>query len=63
MGLKFQKRNRLEELKALDDVTLSSIGDTDMEISHYDYQQVADRINEELDRVQLEYNLRYDFPV
>jgi len=63
MGVNYgQLRNRLEELKALDDVTLASIGDTDMEIWNYDYQQVAERINEELDRVQAAYNKRFNFP-
>lgn len=33
-----------------------------MEIWNYDYQQVADRINQELDRVQAEYNRRFNFP-
>ena len=63
MGVNYgQPRNRMEELKALDDVTLASIGDTDMEIWQYDYQQVADRINEQLDIVQAEYNKRFNFP-
>ena len=67
MGVNYgQLRNRLEELKAtniVNPVVLASIGDTDMEIWQYDYQQIADQINEELDRVQLEYNLRFNFPI
>ena len=66
MGVNFgQQRNRLEELKGtniVNPVVLASIGDTDMEVWQYDYQQIADRINEELDRVQREYNERYNFP-
>jgi len=66
MGVNFgQFRNRLEELKAtniVNPVVLASIGETDMEVWQYDYQQVADRINEELDRVQADYNERYNFP-
>lgn len=66
MGVNFgQMRNRLEELKAtniVNPVVLASIGETDMEVWQYDYQQVADHINEELDRVQSDYNERYNFP-
>ena len=66
MGVNFaQPRNRLEELKAtniVNPVVLASIGETDMEVWQYDYQQVADHINEELDRVQEAYNERYNFP-
>lgn len=63
MGVNYgQLRPRLQELKALDPVTLASIGDTDMEIWQYDYQQVADRINEQLDIVQRAYNERFNFP-
>lgn len=62
MGIKYQKRNRLEELKSLDDVTLASIGDTDMEIWQYDYTQIADEINESLDKIQADYNKRFNFP-
>lgn len=66
MGVNFgQMRNRLEELKQtniVNPVVLASIGDTDIEIWEYDYQQVADHINEELDRVQTDYNERYHFP-
>lgn len=66
MGVNYgQLRNRLEELKATNVVTpvvLASIGDTDMEIWQYDYQQVAEQINEELDRVQADYNKRFNFP-
>lgn len=62
MGVKYELRPRLQELKALDDVTLASIGDTDMEIWQYDYQQIADLINEQLDIVQSNYNKRFNFP-
>jgi len=66
MGVNYgQQRNRLEELKAtniVNPVVLASIGDTDMEVWQYDYQQIADQINEELDRVQEEYNRRFNFP-
>jgi len=60
-----QFRNRLEELKAsniVNPVVLASIGETDMEVWQYDYQQVADLINDELDIVQAEYNKRFNFP-
>ena len=66
MGVNYgQARNRLEELKAsniVNPVTLASIGDTDMEVWQYDYQQVADRINEQLDIVQKAFNKRYNLP-
>lgn len=66
MGVNFgQPRNRLEELKAtniVNPVVLASIGETDMEVWQYDYQQVADLINDELDRIQKDYNERYNFP-
>ena len=66
IGVNFgQLRNRLEELKAtniVNPVVLASIGETDMEVWQYDYQQVADQINEELDRVQKDYNERFNFP-
>lgn len=66
MGVNFgQFRNRLEELKASDQVNpvvLAAIGETDMEVWQYDYQQVADLINAELDEVQANYNKRFNFP-
>lgn len=66
MGVNFgQARNRLEELKAtniVNPVVLASIGETDMDVWQYDYQQVADHINEQLDTVQEAYNERYNFP-
>lgn len=49
-------------MQTLDPVTMSSIGATDMDFWIFDYTQVADRINEELDIVQAEYNFRYNFP-
>lgn len=66
MGVNFgQFRNRLEELKAsniVNPVVLASIGETDMEVWQYDYQQVADLINAELDIVQANFDERYNFP-
>ncbi len=66
MGINYaQPRNRLEELKSshiVNPVVLASIGETDMEVWQYDYQQVADLINEELDIVQANYNERFNFP-
>lgn len=66
MGINFgQFRNRLEELKStrqVNPVVLASIGDTDMDVWQYDYQQVADLINAELDQVQADYNERFNFP-
>lgn len=66
MGVNYgQPRNRLEELKAtniVNPVVLASLGEYDMYAWQYDYQQIADQINEELDRVQEEYNKRFNFP-
>lgn len=66
MGINYgQFRNRLEELKAtsqVNPVVLASIGETDMDVWQYDYQQVADLVNAELDIVQAEYNRRFNFP-
>ena len=63
MGVNYgQLRNRMEELKDLDSVTMTSIGDTDMDYWIFDYTQIADRINEELDKVQANYNRRFNFP-
>lgn len=63
MGINYgQQRPRLEELKSLPGPTLASLGDEDIEFDIYDYQQVADEINEQLDKTQAAYNERYNFP-
>jgi len=63
MGVNYgQPRPRMQDMTRLDPVTLASIGETDMDFWIFDYTQVAERINEELDRVQAEYNIRFNFP-
>ncbi|MFV2014889.1 MAG: hypothetical protein ACC656_05655 [Candidatus Heimdallarchaeota archaeon] len=63
MGINYgKKRNRSEDLPALRETVLSSIGATNINYEKYDYQQVADQINENLDSAQDRYNEKYNFP-
>ena len=63
MGVNYgQLRNRMEDLKDLSGPTMASIGDTDIEFDIFDYTQIADEINAQLDITQANYNERYNFP-
>lgn len=63
MGVNYGKfRNRSEELPALPDVVLATIGQDNINYEKYDYQQVADLINKNLDIAQARYNKRFNFP-
>jgi len=63
MGINYgKKRNRSEDLPALRETVLASIGATDINYEKYDYQQVADEINENLDAAQDRYNEKFNFP-
>lgn len=63
MGVNYGKfRNRMEELPALPDTVLATIGANNINYEKYDYQQIADKINSELDKAQKRYNEKYNFP-
>lgn len=52
MGLRYQKRNRLESFKGLPDTLLASLGTTDINYEKYDEQVIADVVNRNLDKQQ-----------
>ncbi len=63
MGIRYgQFRNRSEDLKALPGVVLESIGETNLNYEKYDYQETAKLVNDNLDKVQADYNKRFNFP-
>ena len=63
MGFNYgQTRNRGESLQDLPGVVLESIGFHDINYSKYDYQETAKLVNDNLDKVQREYNERFNFP-
>ena len=63
MGINYgQFRNRSEDLRDLPGTVLESLGDDNLRYSKYDYEETAALINENLDRVQAEYNARFNFP-
>jgi len=63
MGVNYgQRRNRSEDLRALRDTVLASIGASNIKFEKYDYQQIAEEINQQLDKVQARYNERFNFP-
>lgn len=63
MGFNYGKfRNRLEDLPALRDTILVSIGDDNINFEKYDFQLIADEVNRNLDIVQERYNARFNFP-
>ena len=63
MGINYgQFRNRSEDLKSLPGVVLESIGDDNLNYSKYDYQETAKLVNDNLDKVQAEYNARFNYP-
>ena len=63
MGINYgQTRNRSESLKDLPGVVLESIGQYNIKYEKYDYTETAILVNANLDRVQAEYNRRFNFP-
>ena len=63
MGVNYGKfRNRSEDLPALRETVLASIGATNINYEKYDYTQIADEINRNLDIAQARYNEKYNFP-
>lgn len=50
MGVRYQKRKRLESLKKINDITLSAIGNNDLNLEKYDEQIIFDHVNEKLDK-------------
>jgi len=63
MGVNYgQRRNRSEDLKALPDTVLATLGQTNINYEKYDFQQVADLINKNLDKAQKNYNKKFNFP-
>lgn len=49
MGLRYQKRNRLESFEGLSDALLYGLGTTDINYEKYDEQIIADIVNARLD--------------
>ncbi len=63
MGINYgQTRNRSEDLKSLPGTVLESIGDTNLNYEKYDYTETAALVNENLDKVQADYNERFNYP-
>ena len=63
MGVNYsKKRNRSEDLPALRETVLASIGATNINYEKYDYQQIADEINRNLDKAQARFNEKFNFP-
>ena len=63
MGVNYgQSRNRREDLRALRGTVLEALGDDNLRYEKYDYEETAALINENLDRVQAEYNRRFNYP-
>ena len=63
MGINYGKRrNRMEDLPALRETVLASIGATNINYEKYDYTQIADEINRNLDIAQAKYNEKFNFP-
>lgn len=49
MGVKYVKRNRMEDLPTIPDSVLASIGMTNINFEKFDEQLIYDQINKELD--------------
>ena len=63
MGVNYgQFRNRKQSLKALPGVVMESIGNYNIQYEKFDYTETADLINSQLDKVQENYNKRFNFP-
>ena len=62
MGINYgQFRDRSQDLGDLPGTVLESIGDDNLRYEKYDYEETAALVNENLDRVQAEYNLRFNY--
>lgn len=63
MGINYgQFRNRSEDLKDLPGTVLESLGDDNLRYEKYDYTETAALVNENLDKVQANYNARFNYP-
>ena len=62
MGVNYGKfRNWSEDLPALRETVLASIGATNINYEKYDYTQIADEINRNLDIAQSRYHEKFNF--
>lgn len=52
----------MQDLRSLRGVVLESIGETNLNYSKYDYEETADLVNRQLDKVQARYNERFNYP-
>jgi len=57
-----QFRNRSEDLRDLPGVVLESLGDENLRYEKYDYTETAELVNRNLDKVQADYNTRFNYP-
>lgn len=55
-------RNRGEDLPALRETILASMGVDNINYSKYDVSQIFEEVNRNLDKVQENYNKKYNFP-
>jgi len=64
MGVNYgDTRPRMESLSITDEVILASIGTYDYNYEKFSItEEVADRTNRQLDKVQARYNKRFNFP-
>lgn len=64
MGVNYgDARPRMESLSITDEVILASIGTTDYTHEKFEIiEEVAERTNRQLDKVQERYNKRFNFP-
>ena len=63
MGVNYgQFRNRSQDLRELPGTVLESIGDDNLNYEKFDYEETAAVINNNLDRVQTQYNIRFNYP-
>ena len=63
MGINYgQFRNRSEDLKSLPGTVLESLGDENLRYEKYDYTETAELVNRNLDKVQADYNKRFNYP-
>lgn len=56
MGLRYKKRNRMEEIRQLPNPVLASLGATDINFEKFDEQLIYDIINKNLDKQQEKMN-------
>jgi hypothetical protein len=52
MGIRYKKRNRMEEIRQLPDAVLASLGTTDINFEKFDESLVWHDINRRLDKQQ-----------